>query len=74
VTGPADQRQRVIRRTDAGTRLWASLPDPLAVIRAIAFQGADPAELATARQVLQDATQQLNNHLAEGKRSGDTRR
>ena len=74
VPGPGDQRQRVLRLTDAGARLWDELPDPLAVIRAIAFQGADPAELATARQVLQDATQQLNNHLAEGKRSGDTRR
>ena len=74
VPGPADQRQRVLRLTDAGTRLWDELPDPLAVIRAIAFDGADPAELATARQVLQTATRQLNDHLAEGKRADDPRR
>jgi DNA-binding MarR family transcriptional regulator len=74
VPGPADQRQRVLRLTGAGVRLWEELPDPLAVIRAIAFDGADAAELATARQVLQTATQQLSAHLAGGKRSDDSRR
>jgi DNA-binding MarR family transcriptional regulator len=74
VPGPADQRQRVLRLTDAGMKLWDELPDPLAVIRAIAFDGADAAELATARRVLQTATQQLNDHLATGKRSDDSRR
>jgi DNA-binding MarR family transcriptional regulator len=72
VPGSADQRQRVLRITDAGMRLWDELPDPLAGIRAIAFDGADPAELATACQVLQAATQRLNDHLAEGKRGGDS--
>jgi DNA-binding MarR family transcriptional regulator len=66
--GSGDQRQRVLRITEAGMRLWDELPDPLALIRPIAFDGADPAELATARRVLQAATQRLNDHLAEGRR------
>jgi DNA-binding MarR family transcriptional regulator len=65
--GPEDQRQRVLRLTGAGMRLWAELPDPLALIRAIAFEGADPAELAAAARVLQSATERLNRHLADGK-------
>jgi DNA-binding MarR family transcriptional regulator len=64
--GPGDQRQRVLRITDAGARLWAELPDPLALIRALAFDGSDAAELATAVRVLQAATQRLNDHLATG--------
>jgi MarR family transcriptional regulator, lower aerobic nicotinate degradation pathway regulator len=62
---------RVLRLTGARTRLWAQLPDPLALIRVIAFEGSDPAELAAAARVLQAATQRLNDHLAEGKRGGD---
>ena len=64
--GPEDQRQRVLQLTEAGTRLWGELPDPLALIRAIAFEGADAAELAIAVRVLQAATRQLNDHLAAG--------
>ena len=63
--GCEDQRQRVLRITEAGTRLWTELPDPLAVIRDIAFDGADPADLAIALRVLQTATQRLNDRLAE---------
>jgi DNA-binding MarR family transcriptional regulator len=69
IPGSKDQRQRVLRITDAGMKLWAELPDPLALIRAIAFDGADPAELATALRVLQSATQRLNDHLSEGSKS-----
>jgi DNA-binding MarR family transcriptional regulator len=72
VPGSEDQRQRVLRITGAGIKLWEDLPDPLALIRAIAFDGSDAAELATARRVLQTATQRLNDHLAEGKRSGNS--
>jgi DNA-binding MarR family transcriptional regulator len=71
--GPEDQRQRVLRLTAAGMRLWGELPDPLALIRAIAFEGADPAELAAAAQVLQSATERLNRHLADGKHSPSPR-
>jgi DNA-binding MarR family transcriptional regulator len=67
--GSGDQRQRMLRITDAGMRLWEELPDPLALIRAIAFDGSDAAELATALRVLQSATRRLNDHLAEAKRS-----
>ena len=64
--GSEDQRQRVLQLTEAGMKRWKELPDPLARIRAIAFDGADAAELATAVRVLQAATQQLNDHLAAG--------
>jgi DNA-binding MarR family transcriptional regulator len=62
-----DQRQRVLRLTDTGMRLWEELPDPLARIRAIAYEGSDPAELATAVRVLQAATQRLDDHMSEGR-------
>jgi DNA-binding MarR family transcriptional regulator len=66
VHGSEDQRQRVLRITHTGMKLWEELPDPLALIRAIAFEGSDAAELATAVRVLQAATQRLNDHMAEG--------
>ena len=40
------------------------LPDPIAVIQAVSFEGADAAELATAIRVLQAATARLNDHLS----------
>jgi DNA-binding MarR family transcriptional regulator len=64
--GPEDQRQRVLQLTETGMKLWEGLPDPLARIQAIAFDGADAGELAIAVRVLQAATQQLNEHLAAG--------
>src|SRR5277367_2985287 len=64
--GAEDQRQRVLRLTDAGMKLWEELPDPLALIRAIAFDGSDAAELAIAVRVLKSETQRVNDHLAEG--------
>jgi DNA-binding MarR family transcriptional regulator len=60
--GDQDQRQRMLALSDAGSRLWAQLPDPPTVIRAIAFAGADPAELAIAARVLRTATQALGDH------------
>ncbi|MCL4367563.1 MAG: MarR family transcriptional regulator [Actinobacteria bacterium] len=63
---PADQRQRALRITAAGMKLWEELPDPIALIQAVAFNGVDDAELATAVRVLQAATQRLNNHLWKG--------
>jgi DNA-binding MarR family transcriptional regulator len=62
----ADQRQRVLRITTAGMNLWEDLPDPLALIQKVAYDGADRVELATAVRVLQAATQRLNDHLASG--------
>ena len=61
-----DQRQRVLRLTDAGMRLWEELPEPLALIRAIAYEGSDAAELATAVRVLRAATQRLLDHTSGG--------
>ena len=72
IPGPKDQRQRVLRITDAGMKLWEKLPDPLARIRAIAFEGADPAELATALRVLQTATQRLNDHMSADTKSSQS--
>jgi DNA-binding MarR family transcriptional regulator len=65
-----DQRQRVLRITDAGVKLWKELPDPLAVIRAASFEGADADEMKTAIRVLQTATQRLTDRMAEGETLG----
>lgn len=59
-----DQRQRMLRITRSGMKLWKSLPNPTELILAVAFDGADPTELAIARRVLQTATQHLNEHIA----------
>jgi DNA-binding MarR family transcriptional regulator len=67
---PADQRQRILRITDAGMKLWGELPDPLAMIRTIAFDGSDPSEMATALRVLQAATQRLTDHMAARNQPG----
>ena len=61
-----DQRQRMLRITRSGAKLWKELPDPINIILAVAFDGADPAELAIARRVLQTATQCLNKHISGG--------
>jgi MarR family transcriptional regulator, lower aerobic nicotinate degradation pathway regulator len=61
-----DQRQRMLRLTRSGKTLWKELPDPRDLILAVAFQGADPAELVIARRVLQAATQRLNEHISGG--------
>jgi DNA-binding MarR family transcriptional regulator len=63
VPDAVDQRQRVLSITEAGESLWRQLPDPVALARAVSFQGADPAELAVARHVLQAATQRLVEYM-----------
>jgi DNA-binding MarR family transcriptional regulator len=62
-----DQRQRVLRLTADGKRLWKTLPDPVDLILSVAFDGVDVDDLAVARRVLQDATRRLNEHIAERK-------
>jgi DNA-binding MarR family transcriptional regulator len=64
-----DQRQRMLRMTRAGAKLWKELPDPIDLILTVAFGDADPAELAIARRILQTATQRLNEHILEGSKS-----
>jgi DNA-binding MarR family transcriptional regulator len=61
----ADRRQRVLRITAAGMKLWSDLPDPLVLIRRIAYDGADDVELALAVRVLQAATQRLTDHMSQ---------
>lgn len=60
---PADQRQRVLVISKAGTKLWRDLPDVIDVILKTAFHDTDKAELETTRRVLQKATQHLNDYL-----------
>src|ERR1700691_205397 len=59
---PGDQRQKVLQITTAGRSLWATLPDPIALIAAVAFDGVDDAEIETKNRVLRDATQRLNKY------------
>lgn len=61
-----DQRQRMLRITRAGNKLWQALPNPIELILNVAFDGDDPAELEIARRVLQRATKRLNEHDWEG--------
>jgi DNA-binding MarR family transcriptional regulator len=58
-----DQRQRLLSITQAGRNLWVRLPDPVALALAVSFDGADEADLAVTRQVLQQAVQRLEDHL-----------
>lgn len=60
-----DQRQKLLRLTAAGAKLWGELPD-LSFIRSVAFDGIDDAEIATAIKVLQTATQRLETLLQKG--------
>jgi DNA-binding MarR family transcriptional regulator len=59
-----DQRQRLLSITEAGRNLWAGLPDPVALALAVSFDGADEADLAVTRRVLQDAVRRIEDHLA----------
>ncbi len=61
-----DQRQRMLRLTRAGSKLWEALPNPTEQILEVAFKGADPAEMEITRRVLQAATKRLNEHDWEG--------
>jgi len=61
-----DQRQRILRITRSGSKLWEALPNPIERILKVAFNGADPGEMEIARKVLQVATKRLNEHDWEG--------
>lgn len=60
-----DQRQKLLRMTAAGAKLWGELPD-LSFIRSVAFDGIDAAEMATTVKVLQSATERLETFLKKG--------
>jgi DNA-binding MarR family transcriptional regulator len=65
VSDAEDQRQRLLRLTTSGKKLWRELPDPATLILPIAFDGFSKSELKTARRVLQGATERLNQHVFE---------
>ncbi|TZG33511.1 MarR family transcriptional regulator [Agrobacterium sp. B1(2019)] len=60
-----DQRQKLLRITATGAKLWRELPD-LSFIRSVAFDGIDAAEIAATVRVLQTATVRLENLLQKG--------
>ena len=60
-----DQRQRVLKLTGAGKKLWKGLPEPGALILAVAFDGVSKADLNIARNVLQGATERLHRYTTE---------
>ncbi|WP_233209179.1 MarR family transcriptional regulator [Mycobacterium sp. ENV421] len=59
-----DQRQKLLRLTAAGVRLWTKLPD-LSRIEDLAFSGMKAADLANAAQVLRMATERLEKSTRE---------
>ncbi len=63
---PKDQRQRILNLTNSGRTLWDELPDPIAIILKIAFEGVEEETLKIVSGVLQVATERLNNHIIEG--------
>ena len=60
-----DQRQKLLRITRTGTKLWNELPD-LALIHRIAFDGIDAADIAIAVRVLRIATERLESPARQG--------
>ncbi|MDQ0996206.1 DNA-binding MarR family transcriptional regulator [Phyllobacterium ifriqiyense] len=60
-----DQRQKLLRITATGAKLWGELPD-FSFIRSVAFEGIDEADIAIAVRVLQTATERLENLLQKG--------
>lgn len=60
-----DQRQKLIRMTPAGAKLWGELPD-LTIIHKVAFDGLDGAGVAIAVDVLRTATGRLENFTWKG--------
>ena len=64
IPDPVDQRQRLLRLTTAGTRLWNDLPDPIAIIQTVSLVDLDDTELETTIRVLQAATQRVNDHMS----------
>ncbi len=62
VADRSDQRQRVLRMTAAGARLWKTLPN-LAAIHDAAFKGLNAADVAAAVRVLRAATERLEKYI-----------
>jgi DNA-binding MarR family transcriptional regulator len=62
-----DQRQRMLRLTASGRKLWKSLPDPITLIMSVSLNGVDKSEMATTMRVLRAATERLNRYISERK-------
>jgi DNA-binding MarR family transcriptional regulator len=62
VSTDLDQRQKLLRLTPAGTRLWGALPD-LTFIHDEAFGGFSDADIETTARVLRVSTERLNQRL-----------
>jgi DNA-binding MarR family transcriptional regulator len=62
-----DQRQRMLRLTATGRKLWKSLPDPITLIMSVSLNGVDKSEMATTMRVLRAATERLNLYISERK-------
>ena len=62
VPSTLDQRQKLLRLTPAGTRLWGKLPD-LGFIHDEAFGDFSDADIETTARVLKAATERLNRRL-----------
>jgi len=65
VADRVDQRQKLLRLTPAGTKLWGELPD-LKSIRLVAFKGIKRADLAVTIDVLRTATERLDEMVRKG--------
>jgi DNA-binding MarR family transcriptional regulator len=63
---PDDQRQRILQLTESGSALWVSLPDPIALIRDVAFSDADTQAVDAARDVMRAATARLIDYQTQG--------
>ena len=59
---PDDQRQKMVHLTVGGTDLFALVPDPIALITTVAFDGIDDVDVATTQRVLRAATHNLNSY------------
>lgn len=62
VPDEVDQRQKLLRLTHAGRRLWRKLPD-LGFIHEAAFGGFSDSDLATTARVLKAATERLDQRI-----------
>lgn len=61
-----DKRQKRLRMTSAGVRLWETLPPLGDLINAAAFNGIEAADLATTVRVLRLATERLETLSIKG--------
>ena len=52
----------MMRSSVGRIRETSKLPDPIAVVHSVAFAGVDETELTKAAELLETATQRLNNH------------